>query len=123
MSAVFTYNLRTNHFKKFNPIRDEVGKPVLSNNLQETTYRADAWKTENTLTYDNTFGDHTIGVLLATTADHSETRGLEVTGTDLADESAYLQYLAYAKSLKGTDYFDRSRCQCILDWSFGLFIC
>ncbi|CAK7084718.1 MAG: TonB-dependent receptor P3 [Bacteroides rodentium] len=100
----FTYNLRTNHFKKFNPIRDEVGKPVLSNNLQETTYRADAWKTENTLTYDNTFGDHTIGVLLATTADHSETRGLEVTGTDLADESAYLQYLAYAKSLKGTDY-------------------
>ena len=27
----FTYNLRTNHFKKFNPIRDEVGKPVLSN--------------------------------------------------------------------------------------------
>ena len=72
--------------------------------MQETTYRADAWKTENTLTYDNTFGDHTIGVLLATTADHSETRGLEVTGTDLADESAYLQYLAYAKSLKGTDY-------------------
>ena len=56
------------------------------------------------MTYDNTFGDHTIGVLLATTADHSETRGLEVTGTDLADESAYLQYLAYAKSLKGTDY-------------------
>lgn len=100
----FTYNLRTNHFKKFNPIRDEVGKPVLSNNLQETTYRADAWKTENTLTYDHTFGDHTIGVLLATTADHSETRGLEVTGTDLADESAYLQYLAYAKSVKATDY-------------------
>ena len=100
----FTYNLRTNHFKKFNPIRDEVGKPVLSNNLQETTYRADAWKTENTLTYDHTFGDHTVGALLATTADHSETRGLEVTGTDLADESAYLQYLAYAKSLQATDY-------------------
>lgn len=99
----FTYNLTSNHFKKFNPIRDEVGKPNLSNNLQETTYRADAWKTENTLTYDNSFGDHTIGVLLSTTADHSETRELKVTGTDLADESAFLQYLSYAKSITAED--------------------
>lgn len=100
----FTYNLATNHFKKFNPIRDEVGKPMLSNNLQSTTYRADAWKTENTLTYDHTFGNHTIGALFSTTADHHETRALEVEGKDLADESAYLQYLAYAKSLSATDY-------------------
>ena len=52
--------MKTNHYKKFNPIRDEVGKPALSNNLQETTYRRDAWKTENTLTYDKTFGEHTV---------------------------------------------------------------
>lgn len=100
----FTYNMKTNHYKKFNPIRDEVGKPNLSNNLQETTFRTDAWKTENTLTYDHTFGDHTIGALLSTTADHYESRGLEVTGKDFADESEFLQYMAYAKSLTASDY-------------------
>ena len=78
--------MKTNHYKKFNPIRDEVGKPALSNNLQETTYRRDAWKTENTLTYDKTFGEHTVGALFSTTADHSETRGLEVTGKDFPPE-------------------------------------
>ena len=45
----FTYNLKNNLYKNFSPIRDEVGKPSLTNNLDETTYRADAWKTENTL--------------------------------------------------------------------------
>lgn len=100
----FTYNLTSNYYKKFNPIRDEVGKPDLSNNLQESSYRTDAWKTENTLTYDNTFGKHTVGALFSTTADHYESRGLEVTGKDLADESAYLQYLAYATSSTVNDY-------------------
>lgn len=100
----FTYNMKTNHYKKFNPIRDEVGKPALSNNLQETTYRRDAWKTENTLTYDKTFGEHTVGALFSTTADHSETRGLEVTGKDFADESEFLQYMAYAGSVTASDY-------------------
>lgn len=100
----FTYNLTNNHYKKFNPIRDEVGKPDMSNNLQNTTYRTDAWKTENTLTYDNSFGKHSVGVLLSTTADHYESRGLQVEGKDFADESAYLQYLAYAGSVSATDY-------------------
>ena len=100
----FTYNLATNYYKKFNPIRDEVGKPELSNNLQESTYRSDAWKTENTLTYDNSFGKHTVGALLSTTADHYESRGFDVTGTGLGDESAYLQYLAYASNITADDY-------------------
>lgn len=100
----FTYNLTNNYYKKFNPIRDEVGKPNLSNNLQESSYRADAWKTENTLTYDNTFGKHTVGGLFSTTADHYALRRLEVTGTDLSDESNYMQYLAYANSITANDY-------------------
>lgn len=100
----FTYNLTSNYYKKFNPTRDEVGKPNLSNNLQESTYRTSAWKTENTLTYDNTFGKHTVGALLSTTADHYESRGFNVTGYDLSDESAYLQYLAYASTFEVGDY-------------------
>ena len=100
----FTYNVNSNHYKKFNPIRDEVGKPQLSNSLTNSTYRSDRWKTENTLTYDNTFGEHTVGALFSTTADHFQTRGLEVDGKDFADEAAYLQYLNYAGSVSAYDY-------------------
>lgn len=100
----FTYNLQNYYFKKFNPIRDEVGKPNLSNNVQEQSYRMDAWKTENTLTYDNTFGKHTVGALFSTTADHYSKRGLEAIGKDLSSEAAYLQYMAYANSTEVLDY-------------------
>ena len=54
--------------------------------------------------YDNSFGKHTVGALLSTTADHYSLRGLDVTGNGLADESAYLQYLAYASSISANDY-------------------
>jgi len=100
----FTYNLQNYYYKKFNPIRDEVGKPNLSNNVQEQSYRMDAWKTENTLTYDNTFGKHTVGALFSTTADHYSKRGLEAIGKDLSSEAAYLQYMAYASSTEVLDY-------------------
>lgn len=100
----FTYNLQNYYIKKFNPIRDEVGKPNLSNNVQEQSYRMDAWKTENTLTYDNTFGKHTVGALFSTTADHYSKRGLEAIGKDLSSEAAYLQYMAYANSTEVLDY-------------------
>ena len=100
----FTYNLQNYYYKKFNPIRDEVGKPNLSNNVQEQSYRMDAWKTENTLTYDNTFGKHTVGALFSTTADHYSKLGLEAIGKDLSSEAAYLQYMAYANSTEVLDY-------------------
>lgn len=100
----FTYNLQNNYYKQFSPRRDEVGKPNSSNSLTESTYRTDQWKTENTLTYDNTFGKHTVGALFSTTADHYAVRGFSVNGQTFDDESDYLQYLAYAGSTSATDY-------------------
>lgn len=101
----FTYNLKNYLYKNFNPIRDEIGKPVLSNSMDETTYRTDTWKTENTLTYDHTFNDkHTVGALFSTTADHYTERGIEINGKDFSDESDYLQYLSYANTVSATDY-------------------
>ena len=100
----FTYNLKTNNNNNFRPIQDEPGKPNNSNSLDVTNYRTDAWKTENTLTYDNSFGNHTVGALFSTTADHYNVRGLKVNGKNFADESPYLQYLAYAGTTSATDY-------------------
>ena len=100
----FTYNLQSNFYKGFTPRRDEVGKPDNGNSLTESTYRTDQWKTENTLTYDNTFGKHTVGALLSTTADHYNVRGFQLDGKSFANESAYLQYIANAGSVSGSDY-------------------
>lgn len=99
----FTYNLKSNNYKNFRPIQDEPGKPNNSNNMDITNYRRDAWKTENTLTYDNIFGKHTVGALFSTTADHFVMRSLEVNGKNFTDESPYLQYLSYAGSTSATD--------------------
>ncbi|RKD88274.1 SusC/RagA family TonB-linked outer membrane protein [Mangrovibacterium diazotrophicum] len=102
----FSYNLETQYYKNFTPIRDEVGKPDTSNSLTESTYRTDALKTENTLTYDGVFGEHNLSALISTTADHYEPRGMTVTGTGFADESEILQYLAYANSISASDYLE-----------------
>ena len=100
----FTYNVNTDHYKNFSPVRDEPGKPDLSNSLGFNTLRADAWKTENTIMYDNSFNKHTVGALLSTTSDYYKARGLETNGKTFADESPYLQYLKYAGSTTANDY-------------------
>lgn len=111
-SALFNHNiLNTKAISHFQAnhilirfVFPPLGKPNLSNNVQEQSYRMDAWKTENTLTYDNTFGKHTVGALFSTTADHYSKRGLEAIGKDLSSEAAYLQYMAYANSTEVLDY-------------------
>ncbi len=100
----FSFNIANNYYKEFSPIRPELGKPKLFNEMVESAYRYDKWMTENTLTYDNSFGKHTVGLLLSTTADKMTQRGLNVNGRDFSDESTYLQYLAYAGSTSATDY-------------------
>lgn len=99
----FSFNVANNYYKYFSPKRPESGKPKLNNELNESAYRYDKWMTENTLTYDNSFGKHTVGVLLSTTADKMTQRNLEVAARDISDESSYLQYLAYAAHTTPTD--------------------
>ena len=100
----FTYNVVQNNYKNFNPIVDEPGKPNANNNLTESNYRTDKWIAENTLTYNNNFGKHNVSGLFSVTADHYEARDLQVVGTNFADESYYLQYLAKAGSVSATDW-------------------
>ncbi len=102
----FTFNLYNSYYKNFSPIRDEVGKPDLTNYLDVSSTRGTSWETENTLTYDKTFNKHTVGALLSTTADYYSRRRLVFEGSNLPDESDYLQYISYAKAQKTMDYLD-----------------
>lgn len=100
----FSYAVENYFSKEFSPMRTEIGKPNLSNNLYYNSSRSDEWKTENTLTYDRTFGKHTVGALLSTTANHFEARGFSANGTTFSDESGNLQYLAFAGSKSASDW-------------------
>ena len=99
----FTYNNQQYLYKNFSPKRPEIGKPMLNNSLKWTTERAEGWRTENTLTYDRTFGKHTVGALLSTTANKEWNRGFCLTGKDFEDESESLQYIAFAGSVAAGD--------------------
>ncbi|MCR5759569.1 MAG: TonB-dependent receptor [Bacteroidales bacterium] len=106
LSSLFTVKTGQSFYKNFNPRRPEIGKPVLTNQLDYEAGRSDMWRSETTLTYDRTFGKHTIGALAAFTANRENGRGFHVKANDLEDESAYLQYLAFAGSTSATDYYN-----------------
>jgi len=92
----FTYNVASNNYKNFKPRDLAPGKPDENNSLAVTNYRTDQWNAENTLTYENSFGQHRVSGLFSVTANHWEQRYFESTGSGFNEESKYLQYLPIA---------------------------
>lgn len=103
----FTYRTDNFFYKNFSPKIPEPGKPSGTNRLDYETYDSYHWEVENTLTYDNTFGKHTVGALLSTTADKQRQHGFSVTGRYFDSEAEANQYLNYATSyMDPKDSFD-----------------
>ncbi|MEG2613575.1 MAG: SusC/RagA family TonB-linked outer membrane protein, partial [Alistipes sp.] len=92
----FTYRTAKFFYKNFAPKTPEPGKPNGKNTLDYETYDSNYWETENTLTYDNTFGRHTVGALISTTASEQRQRGFSVRGKYFDSETEADQYLTYA---------------------------
>ncbi|MDE6446026.1 MAG: TonB-dependent receptor [Alistipes sp.] len=103
----FTYRNEDLFFKKFTPRTTEPGKPVLTNTLEYQSSDFYFWETENALTYDNTFGRHTVGALFATTASKQRGRSFWVVAHGLENESDIYQYLNNATEFENPeDSFD-----------------
>ena len=62
------------------------------NYLQEQSFRQDEWNVFNTLNYKNTFGDHTLDILIGTEAVKRNFKGHQVQVGDMLfeDPSYYL---------------------------------
>ena len=91
----FTFYVDNAYNKNFNEAMTELGRND-PNSLDISTSRNQGWKTENTLTYDRTFGKHTVGALVSTTADTWSGKGFSVNGKKFDNEDALLQYMAMA---------------------------
>ena len=101
----FSYYRNAQFYKNFTHMRVEIGKADPSNSLSYSTYEEKGWKTENTLSFDRTFGKHNVGALVASTADYYIRRDFSASENGFADESEYLQYFTWgdASTAKVTD--------------------
>ena len=105
ISSLFTANVYNRWYKNFHPARPEVGKPDGGNSLNLDVRRNVGWRSENTITYDRTFGKHSIGALAALTFNRDTNRQLTATGKTFEDESVNLQYLRNAASKDAEDFY------------------
>ncbi len=107
LSSLFTIDVNNANSKSFSPMRPEVGKPSTTNSLNLGSSRTFKWISESTITYDRTFGKHSVGVLGAFTMNHWEKQGFGGYGVGLADESEKMQFIKFASSSSlNSDYFD-----------------
>ena len=106
ISSLFTVNLESLWYKNFHPKRPEIGKPDGGNSLNFDLRRNFGWRSENTITYDRTFGKHTIGALGALTFNRDTHRRVVASGKTFEDESFNLQYLHNAASKDADDYYE-----------------
>ena len=107
LSSLFSLNINNANAKSFNPARREVGKPDIANNLYLSASRSFKWRSESTITYDRTFGKHTIGALAAFTIDHAEKQGFGGSASGFENEGENYQFLKFAKTTNfNSDYFD-----------------
>ena len=104
---MFSYNIGQGLSKNFSPKRPEIGKPSLTNSLSESASRSDGWRNEATLTYDRTFGKHTVGALGAFTVNRDWNRGFSMSASSFDIEDYTMQYFAQAGSYGiPSDYYN-----------------
>ena len=82
-------DLNGRYFTALNP---EHGEAICNNTLSEQSFRQDQWVVSNILNYKNTFGDHTLDVLVATEATKENFKGFGALRTNylFEDDSFYL---------------------------------
>ena len=106
ISSLFSVDVNNVNSKSFSPGRPEVGKRETGNRLSLSASRNFKWISESTITYDRTFGKHTVGALGAFTINHAEGQGFGGYGVGLADESEKMQFIKFASSNQlNSDYY------------------
>ena len=101
----FTYNIGSGYSKTFHPRRPEVGKREMTNSLSEAASTSNSWRNETTVTFDRTFGKHTIGALGAVTFNKQWGRGFSASAIDFNIENESMQYFAFGSSPSVSDYY------------------
>lgn len=89
-----------NNFKSFTPKRPEVGKPVLSNSLVESSYRTTDILAEQVLNYQTKIDLHGFDFVGGYSYQHTTDRSLSVSGSGFNSEAPELRYLVNATTFQ-----------------------
>ena len=108
----------------FNALNPEHGEAISNNTLTEQSFRQDQWVVSNILNYKNSFGDHTLDVLVATEATKENFKGFGALRTNylFEDDSFYL--LSNGAGVPVIDYASSSSTSIFsllatANWSYG----
>jgi TonB-linked SusC/RagA family outer membrane protein len=120
-AGVTMRDLNGRYFTALNP---EHGEAISNNTLREQSFRQDQWVVSNLLNYKNSFGDHTLDVLLITEATKENFKGFAALRTNylFEDESFYL--LSNGAGVPVIDYGNASSSSIFsllgtANWSYG----
>ena len=94
----FAYNTSQNNFKRFLPIRPELGRTNLTNSLWQRTTFSSNWIWDNQISYDKSFGDHKINATAIYSAQFHELESYSVYGEGFSSESPSNQYIGNAST-------------------------
>ncbi|EOR93879.1 TonB-dependent receptor [Arcticibacter svalbardensis MN12-7] len=86
----------SSQYKSFTPKRPEVGKPVLSNSLQESSNQSNDFLAEQVLNYKTAFAEHQFDFTGGYTFQKTKSNGLYTSGAGFDDESPQYRYLVNA---------------------------
>jgi TonB-linked SusC/RagA family outer membrane protein len=86
----------SSQFKSFTPKRPEIGKPVLSNSLQERSDESTDLLAEQVLTYKTSIDKHNLDFTGGYTFQRTKNSGLFASGSGFDDESSQYRYLSNA---------------------------
>ena len=79
--------MRDLHGRYFTALNPEHGEALSVNTLTEQHFRQDEWSVTNTLNYRNTFGEHSLDILVGTEALKQNFKGSQILRTDYLYES------------------------------------
>ena len=102
-------------FKGFTPKRPEVGKPVLSNSLQQNSFQTNDFLAEQILSYKQSFGNHNLDITGGYTFQKTKNYSLYTSGAGFDDESPQYRYLTNATIVQpSTSYFSANALSSLL---------
>ena len=116
--------MRDLHGRYFTALNPEHGEALSVNTLSEQHFRQDEWSVTNTLNYKNTFGDHTLDLLVGTEALKQSFKGSQILRTDYLYESPEFYLMSNGAGTPVVSYANQSSSSIFsvfatANWSLG----
>ncbi len=114
-------DLNGRYFTALNP---EHGEAISNNTLTEQSFRQDSWVVTNFLNYKNSFGDHTLDLLVGTESTKNNYKGFGALRTNYLFESPSFYLLSNGSGVPVISYANQSSNSIFsllatANWSYG----